>query len=360
MIKQTIDENLYFVLAGDCKVVRGLKRCLLIDFGRSDLYFFSHEYVNLLESMQRQQLSTVIQNLEDEASKIYFNDFISILETNELGIFTDSPDLYPEISEELVDDYIFVKDVIIELDIRYFDHSAFEKLCIELDILHCKDFQLRLLSDFDLPFVEKVINTIEENTNAHYVELHCSHDSVMDDDFLYQVVEKNKLLSQLFIYNAPDTKKFNVEILDDTYFPVTLGRVFEVTYPFDDGKCCGQINERTLDFSSFFTHNLLKARNGCLDRKVTIDRYGQIKNCPSLKQTYGDVKEVSIKSVIDSSEFRKYWFITKDNIKICNVCEFRYNCTDCRAFLTVSDDLFSKPLKCGYNPDTCTWDNQTN
>lgn len=75
-----------------------------------------------------------------------------------------------------------------------------------------------------------------------------------------------------------------------------------------------------------------------------------------MRKIYGKVDEVSLKNVLESNEFRKYWFINKDQISICKSCEFRYNCTDCRAFLVDSNDIYSKPLKCGYNPFTCVWE----
>lgn len=37
------------------------------------------------------------------------------------------------------------------------------------------------------------------------------------------------------------------------------------------------------------------------------------------------------------------------------MCEFRYICTDCRAFLVDPRDSRSKPLKCGYNPESGLW-----
>jgi hypothetical protein len=30
-------------------------------------------------------------------------------------------------------------------------------------------------------------------------------------------------------------------------------------------------------------------------------------------------------------------------------------CTDCRAFLMNKDDIYSKPLKCGYDPKRAEW-----
>ena len=51
-------------------------------------------------------------------------------------------------------------------------------------------------------------------------------------------------------------------------------------------------------------------------------------------------------------EFKKVWSVNKDQIKICRDCEFRYMCSDCRAYTEDPKDIYSKPLKCGYDPYT--------
>ena len=75
-----------------------------------------------------------------------------------------------------------------------------------------------------------------------------------------------------------------------------------------------------------------------------------------MSRSYGNIKDLSLLEVLNLQEFQKYWYINKDEISICKVCEFRYNCTDCRAFLQNPDDIYSKPLKCGYNPYTTKWE----
>jgi SPASM domain peptide maturase of grasp-with-spasm system len=72
-----------------------------------------------------------------------------------------------------------------------------------------------------------------------------------------------------------------------------------------------------------------------------------------MPQSFGNIKDTPLKEVISNSNFKKYWNITKDDIK---VCEFRYVCTDCRAYTEDPNDLSSKPLKCGYNPYTNVWE----
>lgn len=200
--------------------------------------------------------------------------------------------------------------------------------------------------------VVEIINT----TNANYIEIHCSYHENLDIKLLEYFIEAQPLVSNIYIYGSPEIKIVDVINDNPVYYSISLGKIYFINYPFEDGHCCGIINQENLNYTSFNLHNQLKTRNGCLDRKISIDRYGNIKNCPSMKKEFGNIRDISIKDVIQMESFKKYWFINKDQISICKVCEFRYNCTDCRAFLQDPDDIYSKPLKCGYDPSTCKWE----
>jgi len=74
-------------------------------------------------------------------------------------------------------------------------------------------------------------------------------------------------------------------------------------------------------------------------------------------KNYGNIEKLSLKEVSLREDFQKIWSINKDQIEICRDCEFRHICTDCRAFLKDSNNTYSKPLKCSYNPYTSKWIN---
>lgn len=75
-----------------------------------------------------------------------------------------------------------------------------------------------------------------------------------------------------------------------------------------------------------------------------------------MSNSFGNIKNQSLEDIVKESEFRKLWSITKDEIKTCRSCKFRYACPDCRVFIEEKEDLFSKPLKCGYDPYTGQWE----
>jgi SPASM domain peptide maturase of grasp-with-spasm system len=96
--------------------------------------------------------------------------------------------------------------------------------------------------------------------------------------------------------------------------------------------------------------------NTCLNRKISIDLDGEIKNCPSMRESFGNIENTPLQQALNKTGFKKYWNIDKDKITVCKDCEFRHICTDCRAYIENPEDIYSKPLKCGYNPYTAEWE----
>jgi SPASM domain peptide maturase of grasp-with-spasm system len=98
--------------------------------------------------------------------------------------------------------------------------------------------------------------------------------------------------------------------------------------------------------------------NVCLNRKLCIDHKGNIKNCLSMDQIFGNIFEDDVEQIVNSPDFQKLWHIKKDEIDVCKDCEFRYICTDCRCFIKDSNNIYSQPAKCGYNPYIAKWQNE--
>lgn len=74
-----------------------------------------------------------------------------------------------------------------------------------------------------------------------------------------------------------------------------------------------------------------------------------------MTQSFGNIRNTTLAEALSHPDFKRYWHINKDSISVCRDCEFRYICTDCRAYLEDPGNDLSKPLKCGYDPYTCTW-----
>ena len=104
--------------------------------------------------------------------------------------------------------------------------------------------------------------------------------------------------------------------------------------------------------------NLSQKHNTCLNRKISIDVNGEIKNCPSMIKSYGNIKDATLTKAMEKSGFKDVWFIHKNQIEVCKDCEFRHICTDCRAYLKNPENIYSQPEKCNYNPYIAKWKGQ--
>ncbi len=167
-------------------------------------------------------------------------------------------------------------------------------------------------------------------------------DEQVTENFIYAF----KRLSSIIVHSAPLNKTIETK----------GGSIFFTTEVISDEGCCCVVSP------SYFTVNTrmyveAKNFNSCLNRKISIDVNGNIKNCPSLKLSYGNIESIGLTEVVRNNEFTKLWGITKDQVDICKFCEFRYICIDCRAYLQEPANLLSKPQKCKYDPFEAVWNN---
>jgi len=345
--------NDIFILSSSCKLTKGVNRSLLVDYLRSDVHVISNEYYNLIQLLNRNYVHKIIEQI-DENSLGYFFNFIDFMLKNDFGLIINDLHQFPEISTELHDEHIILKDCIIEIDENSFETSRFVNTINQIDKLLCDDLQLRIFSSSSLDFVDNILEIIN-TVDIFCVEIHCATSgNILQDEWFY-LIEKYAMLSNVFIYDSGANKKIDFTKYSSKNAPLLMGNIFYLDSKLDS-QSCGIITQENLTFGDVGMYNLLKTYNGCLYKKLTIDKDGNIKNCPFINKKFGKIKDVDLSEIINSKEFQKLWFIKKDDIEICKDCEFRYNCTDCRAFLSDKCNIHSKPLKCSYNPYTNVWD----
>ena len=129
-------------------------------------------------------------------------------------------------------------------------------------------------------------------------------------------------------------------------YPLKMGTVYYVTVELNNNNC-GCISDYSRIFRDAGFYKMSQIHNSCLYKKVSLDRDGNVRNCPSMFEKY-DLND-GLEKITKSTAFRKYWNITKKDIKGCKNCEFRFNCLDCRAH-TKGNGLYDKPITCKYNP----------
>lgn len=342
-----------FILSSACRITKGASQSILVDYQRNDLRVISNQYFDLIHLLNRNKVSEVATQIDDK-SQSYFNDFLNFLLDNEFGFLTTQPECFPEISVELNDEYCLLKDCIIELNETNFEESKFISIIKQLDDLNCEDLQIRFLTKTHIHFIRKVLQLVLQS-NICYIEIHSTFSSTIPEKEWFCLIEDFAILSHIYLYSSKENKISGFTLFREGFHPLFMGNVYYIQSSLDENHC-GIISLENLTLNDISTNNLLKCYNGCLYKKITIDKNGNIKNCPYFSETFGNISTVALASVWNDEQFRKKWYIKKDDIEICQDCEFRYNCTDCRAFLTNKNNIYSKPLKCSYDPYRKVWE----
>ncbi len=101
--------------------------------------------------------------------------------------------------------------------------------------------------------------------------------------------------------------------------------------------------------------------HSCLAGKITITDVGDVLPCIfSRNHSIGNVSNLNLEEVILSAAIQQIWSTTKDSVLVCQDCEYRYVCFDCRplseaAAMGNSDYLHAPYPRCTYNPYTGEW-----
>ncbi|HEY1053755.1 MAG TPA: grasp-with-spasm system SPASM domain peptide maturase [Emticicia sp.] len=340
----------YFLFFGNCVIVKGANRSLLIDLQSSRYKAVPNLLVDILKENKVRTLEEIKSDNEhqyDEGIDTYINFFLD----DDWGFITAKPEYFPNLSLEW--DYPgLISNSIIDIRSEIPDYLS--DALKELDTLGCEAVQFRLYGSIN-PEVLSTINRYISTLTFTYIEVFLKF-----DDNIIHFIKANAhgfiRFRGFYFYNSPENK--TVLLKDNAGTSLTTMRYQKEVM---DIHSCGKV-----ELAAFVPDLMLftesQKHNTCLNRKISIDINGEIKNCPSMLRSYGNIRDTTLIEAIEKAGFKELWYIHKDQIEICKDCEFRHVCTDCRAFIEEPGNIYSKPAKCSYDPYTSTWgdENLTN
>jgi radical SAM protein with 4Fe4S-binding SPASM domain len=102
-----------------------------------------------------------------------------------------------------------------------------------------------------------------------------------------------------------------------------------------------------------------KYGHGCWWDKITVVPNGQVIPCVmARKEICGDIKKQSLRQIVRGANLQKLRRLSKDNIEICQDCEYRYACLDCRPLAREeTGNLYARGNNCSYDPYLGVWQN---
>lgn len=331
-------KNSNYIFYATCLLTNGASRSLISDTQRSEFCFIPNAMYHLLKDFKGKKINEILNQFPTNANEI--EDYFNFLIENEY-IFLINEEIIECFSDIEMDwDYPSkITNIIIE-DIFNID------LLKQFKSLNIKNVEIRIfhkiLNSNDIIFIN---NAIDFGINE--INITINHELIDDFNIFIDILKECKIVKNVIIYNSNNINTIS--------FPENGCNVYFVSSKYISEHNCGKIDLQ------YFTNNIQhftesQHHNTCLNRKISIDANGEIKNCPSMAKSYGNIKDTKLIDVVNNPEFQKVWHIKKDEITKCKDCEFRHICTDCRAYLENPEDQYSAPLKCGYDPYTCEWE----
>ncbi|WP_347220037.1 grasp-with-spasm system SPASM domain peptide maturase [Chryseobacterium sp.] len=336
----------FFNLFSNILITKGAQRILVSDLQRNTSDLYPLELYDIIEELKNDSIEGILENYDTESKQI-IHEYIDFLLEKEYGFITnkDWDRTFPPLSYEfkevskITNIFIEIEDVIILNKIK----KSINNLGIKHLVIYCnKELSLEEYQNIDNTFKDSVLEGIEIYAPFH---------NALNKEFF-------KILDQT------TTRIYNFIFYNCSKAPFKTKETFRFTINFNHENikisACGKVDLK------YFNTNLPKVleainHNSCLHKKIGIDIDGNIKNCPLMPEKFGNIHQSSIEEILMQSEFKKYWNLTKDKIETCKDCEFRYVCTDCRAYTERTHKNkegldISKPLKCGYDPYTGIWE----
>lgn len=96
--------------------------------------------------------------------------------------------------------------------------------------------------------------------------------------------------------------------------------------------------------------------NTCWYGKLVISEDGSVLPCVFERNSIiGNVKNQTIKEILNTSKLKKFWGYKIDNVEGCKECEFRYGCKDCRPLAASCGNINAKNPRCTYDVINGEW-----
>ncbi|SDP99136.1 SPASM domain peptide maturase, grasp-with-spasm system [Mucilaginibacter sp. OK268] len=336
---------MYFQLFADCIPVKGYNRSVICDLGRNKFNLIPNELTDFIEELKSKPFNSLLEDFCDDDKETIL-EYIEFLVNNEFGFFSEqnNNNSFPPL-EAIFNWSGLISNSIVDVD-ALSSHN-YERIFSELKEVNCTSVQIRFFSEQTIQNVQFILESALDR-DFECIELVIE----FSDELLSFFVNSEKvypITSVQFFSCNPDKISDYIQEVNDSLIAFSF-----TPLKINNHEHCGLVDP------SYFTSNLQLFMEGqkfntCLNRKVSISANGEIKNCPSTTEVYGFINTTKLIDCIDRDDFKRYWTINKQSISICKDCEFRFVCTDCRAFIENPSDIYSKPLKCNYDPYSSTW-----
>jgi SPASM domain peptide maturase of grasp-with-spasm system len=309
--------------------------------------FIPNSLYEFLKKYNRVPLEIIRNDFNDDDWSIV-ETYLAFLLEKDFIFYSDKPELFPDV-QIAWESSLQITNAVLDIDANS-DHD-FAKIFYELNNMRCESAEFRIFTEKDQEFIKNIIDHTK-NSSLRSVYLLAKYNKDHSRKFFEELIRSNRRIMSVTIHTTPQNFVDTQSTEDGNFFNITF-----IQQEINSEEHCGAISKLNFSTSiSMFMESHLY--NSCLNKKVSVDKKGFVKNCPSSSENFGHHKSASISKIVATDTFQRYWNITKDQVLICQDCEFRYICTDCRVYREDDANIRSKPKKCDYDPYSAVWNTE--
>jgi len=315
----------------DCVPVRGYFRSVIMDITRKMYQFIPNDLCD----------AVAVGKLIDENIPQEYLDFLIenefVFECMEEELF-----FFPPLNNKW--DYpASITNVIIEIeDNNYFTEEFFKQI-VGLGSRHFVFIFTKSISNDYLNNLSQLFNESPVLT----IEIYCKYPEDFNNEIFKNILTQNSRISYILFYESPT---------DEIISPNNIrGNIVYYSNPVFYDECSVNIQSMVVNMA-LYTESL--HYNTFYNRKLSIDKNGNIKNFLTQNESFGNILSDKIEDVILKKTFQKVWRVKKDLIDVCKDCEFRYMCVDSRFPILRYKGSYYHSKECSYNPYICKWKNE--
>lgn len=232
-------------------------------------------------------------------------EFIKYLEELEVGFVGNDPKLFPKKSRAFYSSKVF-ENAVLEID------CSTNITVVQNFIEQLIKINVTALSISFIDFREDILRLLNELTvksGTRRVDIFVNVPDLATFGAIESIAARNGRFV-IYYYSEQGTLDWNKNFAAvDISTAVTAERVAEPSVV---------LNARTY-------HEGLQYNTG-LNRKISLTKYGRIKNHPTHSVDFGSPTEFEIETLVDNPSFTQLWKLNNDNIEHCKSCVLRYNC----------------------------------
>jgi len=324
-------------------IARGYARSIIYDLPRNTHYFIPNSLHYILSKYNGRSLQQLY--FDFKGNKDLIDEYLSFLKEKEAIFFATEKEngLFPKINLQW--DYpAKISNAILVVNQN--NLKSLKSLITQLIELNC--FKLQIVS-FEHVKIDELDNLLKDfqYSPISSIDIYLKHDKRTDNESIIGFVNKHSRIKLLFFHSSNSNEYISE---GKNGFNVVYSSIQKLSNEFN----CGNVHPNYFNTNiGLFTES--QHYNTCLNRKICIDENGEIKNCPAMSRSFGNIKDTTLEEALNKPGFKDLWGIRKDDIDVCKDCEFRYMCTDCRCFIRNPEDIYSQPAKCTYNPYQALW-----